>query len=469
LSFKNYPDLAKKAVVSPLYKKSDQLDKANYRPLSILTSTSKIIESVICEQINDYMYKFLSKDLAAYRKHYSCNNVLINCIEKWRKALDQNQNVGCVLIDLSKAFDSLPHGLLIAKLHAYGFTDESCKYIQDYLSERKQAVKIGNVIRNWQALKTGVPQGSITGPLLFNIFINDFMFQLQQLCDIYNYADDNTLSYSHSDPEVIKTRLEMASNVAITWFSQNYMKTNPSKFQAICFSRNNISLDLNICNTIIKTDKTVKLLGIELDNRLSFTQHVTTICKKAARQVNALYRISKDLDYDSKLKIYESFIMSNFIYCSAAYNNFNATNDRKIEKLNKRALRLVCNDYTCAYSELLARTGKFMLYVYRRFHIIEHVYKTLNSLALPIEPHFFEKVTATYNLCSDNELKLNNFNTITYGFKSVACQGPILWNNLPNHAKNMTDFQSFKTTIRECINLVNCECGSCLICLKDNI
>ena len=99
------------------------------------------------------------------------------------------------------------------------------------------------------------------------------------------------------------------------------------------------------------------------------------------------------------------------------------------------------------------------------------MYKTLNNLALPIEPHFFEKVTATYNLRNDNKLKQSNFNTITYGFKSIACQGPILWNNLPNHAKNTTDFHSFKTTIRKYINLVNYECGSCrpMICLNDNI
>jgi hypothetical protein len=109
-----YPDYVKKAIVSPLIKKSDQLDKANYRPLSILTSTSKLFEGVMCDQITNFMSEYLSNDLAAYRKHYSCNNVLINCIENWRKALDNNQNVGCILIDLSKAFDSLPHNLLIA-------------------------------------------------------------------------------------------------------------------------------------------------------------------------------------------------------------------------------------------------------------------------------------------------------------------------------------------------------------------
>ena len=161
--------------------------------------------------------------------------------------------------------------------------------------------------------------------------------------------------------------------------------------------------------------------------------------------------------------------MSNFIYCSVVYNNFNVTNDRKIEKLNKRALRLVCNNYTCSYSELLQLTGKYMLYVCRKYHVIEHVYKTLNNLALPIEPHFFERTTTNYNLRDDYKLKQPNFNSTTYGYRSIACQGPILWNKLPYDVKNAADFPSFKIQIRKCSVLSSCECGSCIICLKDNI
>ena len=211
---------------------------------------------------------------------------------------------------------------MIAKLHAYGFTNESCKYVLHYLSNRKQAVKIGNKTSNWSPLITGVPQGSLTGPQLFNIFINDFILLLSNTCTVYNYADDNTLSFSHADPVVIKAKLEEASSIAIKWFHDNYMKANPSKFQAICFSKSNLSMDIKIAQNTIKTEHNVKLLGVELDNKLSFIPHVTQICKKAARQVNAMCRISKNLDYDSKMKIYESFILSNFIYCSVVYNNF---------------------------------------------------------------------------------------------------------------------------------------------------
>ena len=184
---------------------------------------------------------------------------------------------------------------------------------------------------------------------MFNIFINDFILDLERVCDVYNYADDNTLSFSHTNPEVVKMQLEEASLQAIKWFDSNYMKANPSKFQAICISRNDMSINFQISDDCINTEKIVKLLGVHIDDKLNFSHHSSTICKKAARQINALQRICKHLDFYSKLKIYESFVASNFEYCSIVYNSFSNGQDRKVEELNKRALRLICNDYTSTY------------------------------------------------------------------------------------------------------------------------
>ena len=464
-----FPEYNKKAEVTPLYKKSDQLAKENYRPLSVLPSTSKIFEKVLCDQLLNFMSSYMSNDLSAYRKLYSCNNVLVKCIENWRKALDENCHVGCILIDLSKAFDSLPHGLLIAKLHAYGVSLEACSYIMNYLKNRRQAVKLGNVRSEWLNLKTGVPQGSIMGPLLFNIFINDFILDLKETCYVYNYADDNTLSYMHEDKQTVKNTLEKAAEKAITWFEVNYMKANPSKFQALCISRENAKLEFKINDNTIESDKIVKLLGIHIDDKLNFNHHLSLITKKAARQINALQRLCKYVDYDCRLRIYEAFVASNFVYCSIAYHTFSMAHDRKIEKLNERALRLVCNDYTNTYNNLLLRTNKKMLHVICKNNVVEFVFKVLNNLAPPLENTFFDKQISPYDMRDNFKLVQPSFNTVQYGKKSIRYQGPSLWNALPSHVKCLEDKASFKSELYKNDYFNHCECGVCLLCLRNSL
>ena len=157
------------------------------------------------------------------------------------------------------------------------------------------------------------------GPLwvlfFFNIFINDFLIETKKSCDVYNYADDNTLSYQHKDISVVKNNLEDVSKTAITWFNDNFMQANPSKFQALCISQENAKLELTIDGITIKSENVVKLLGIHIDDKLNFNHHLSLISKKAARQINALQRLCKFIDYEGKLRIYEAFVASNFVYC----------------------------------------------------------------------------------------------------------------------------------------------------------
>ena len=186
----NFPSVLKKADITPVHKKNETTLKNNYRPVSILPSVSKIFERNMYTDIDSYMEKFLSPRLCGFRKGHSTQHPLIVMIEKWRKALDKGHNAAAVLTDLSKAFDCMNHELLIAKLEAYGFSNSALNMVY-LIKGRSQKVNINGSFSSWMDIDTGVPQGSILGPLLFNIYINDLFYFLDD--EVTNYADDNSL------------------------------------------------------------------------------------------------------------------------------------------------------------------------------------------------------------------------------------------------------------------------------------
>ena len=191
-NYNSYPRSLKLADVTPIHKKDARTLMKNYRPVSLIPIVSKLFERDMYSQILAYIDTFLSPYLFGYRQGYSTEQCLIVMLEKWKKGLDGKKCACAILTDLSKAFDCLNHDLLIAKLYAYGFDKSALNFIYNYLKERKQRTKVNGAYISWQELKFGVPQGSILGPLLFNIFIND-MFYFIKDTNIANYADDNTL------------------------------------------------------------------------------------------------------------------------------------------------------------------------------------------------------------------------------------------------------------------------------------
>ena len=212
--------------------------------------------------------------------------MLIRLVEEWKSKLDNDFLIGSVFMDLSKAFDSIPHELIIAKLHAYGFDENALVLIHSYLKKRKQSVRINNVYSSFQHIISGIPQGSVLGPIIFNFCINDLFFFIEQ-ASLYNFADDNTLAcFSRSLPKLVKVLEEEASN-ALSWLDQNKMIANPNKFHALFVKKDQTDtsgINLDCLGQSIQSEESVKLLGVTLDYKLNFDPH--TVYQIFARKLH---------------------------------------------------------------------------------------------------------------------------------------------------------------------------------------
>ena len=248
ISHSIFPTSMKNAIITPAHKKGPKTSKDNFRPVSIMPNISKIYEGVMFKQMSEFFEPILSKYQCGFRKGFSAQHFLLGMLEKWKSAVDDKKTFGALLTDLSKAFDCLSHDLLIAKLNAYGFSLPALRLMQSYLTKRKQKTKINSEFSSWEEILFGVPQGSILGPLLFNIFLCDLFFVMNNV-DFASYADDNTPFFVGKDLDDIISKLQNASKTLFQWFNDNQMSSS-------------IKVNISIENQNISNSASEKLLGV---------------------------------------------------------------------------------------------------------------------------------------------------------------------------------------------------------------
>ena len=452
-----YPISLKVADVTPIHKSKEKFLVKNYRPVSLIPIVSKLFERNMFDQISSYIERFLSPYLFGYRKHHSTEQCLIIMIETWKQSLNNKGAAGAILTDLSKAFDCLNHDLLIAKLEAYGFGKAALKFIYDYLKDRKQRTKVNVAFSSWQELICGVPQGSILGPLLFNIFLNDLFLVIDET-KIANYADDNsTYTVKQTVDEMLKT-LEAETNTVLNWFKMNEMKSNDDKCHLIVINNNNTSVCLG--SEIIESSNSVELLGVTIDNNLKFIEHVSYLCKKGNQKLHALARISKYLCFEKRKLIMRTFIESQFNYCPLVWMFHNRTLNNKINRLHERALRIVYRNNELSFQELLDKDNSVTVHHRNLRKLAIEMYKVKHILSpLPMRELFVEHIN-THDLRNKRSWALPNPRTVNYGTETARYRGPKTWDLLPNGLKESESLEIFKRKIKNWIPQ-GCECRLC--------
>ena len=456
----HFPNELKLADVTPVFKKDDATSAKNYRPVSVLPAISKVYERIMQRQITSHIDQHLSKYLCGYRKGYNTQHALLSLIEKWKRVLDNKGYAGAILMDLSKAFDTLNHELLIAKLSAYGFSRESLNLVHSYLTNRWQRTKINESFSSWSELLQGVPQGSVLGPLLFNIYIND-LFWINDNTDVCNYADDTTYYACHQELETVLQRLEHDSLLAIEWFENNYMKLNSDKCHLL------ISGFKHQCHWVKIGDFKVweswheKLLGIDIDNDLKFSLHVSNICKKAHAKLSALGRISRFIPFEQRRILFKSFVESQFAYCPLVWMFHDRQINNKINRLHERALRMVYKDDVSSFEDLLEKDGDDSIHHRNLQSLAIELFKFNKGWSVGIMNDLFSK--REYHgpiLRKTIELEVPSVNTVYKGDDSLRHLGPLIWQIVPAHLKASFSLTEFKEGIK---NWVPRECP-CRLC-----
>ena len=437
-----FPAAFKFVDVTPVFKQDTGNPKDNYRPISILLVISKIFEKLICKQLSNHFNNIFSKFQCGFRKGLNAQHYLLLMIGKWKKAVDDNKAFGALLTDLSKAFDCICHGLLVAKLHAYGVALLALKMIQDYLLNQKQRTKVGSFYSTWENIISGVAQGTILGPLLFKIFLCDLFLEHKDCC-FTNYADATTpYVVANNTAEEIENLIIITQKL-FTWFPSNQMKVNHDKCHLLLRTQDEANIQIAI--TTIKCSKLKKLLGIVLDNKLKFYRHVENICQKASKTLNALAKMTNYMELPKRRILTKAFFKAQFNYSPTVWRFHNRSLNNKINRLHERCLRIIYKNKHSNFEELLVNDNSVSIHHNNIHTLATEMYKVANSMSPEIMNEILKlRENIHYSLRQFHNFLLIQFTVCLMVVNQYRIWDPKCENKYPSKLKIFTSLLGLK-------------------------
>ena len=356
-----FPDKFKIAKISPLIKKPNIFEIDNFRPISLLSSISKVVEKCVFNQLYAYFerQKLLYGSQYGYRKKHSTELACLELVDKVMHDLDRGETPICFFLDLSKAFDTLDHKILLHKLQYYGIQGISLAWFKSYLSNRVQFVEIDGIKSENKTIDTGVPQGSILGPLLFIIYMNDINSVTNKFESIL-YADDTSLSstlktFVSNKPDEISSNINKELKLIHEWLSANKLSLNVKKTKYMMFrypqkqNRHLPHLSISLNGHVLERVQHFDFLGLTIDETLSWKKHIDKIATKISKVIGLLTRCKRYLHSSVMMKIYNSLILSRINYGILCWG----FQTKRIYKLQKKALRVICKAKYNAHTDPL--------------------------------------------------------------------------------------------------------------------
>ena len=466
LEFGYLPPSLKTAVLTPLLKKPslDHEIFKNYRPISNLTVVSKIIEKVVAVPLHGYLLSnHLHEPLqSAYKPFHSCETALVRVHNDVMRAIDNRQCVILLLLDLSAAFDTVAHEILLNRFNSkFGISGTALKWFQSYFTGRTQSVLINGNKSQPRNLSCGVPQASVLGPILYLLYTAPLadLFRHHNL-QFHLYADDTQLNVSFStnnDLELTKAveRIELCLTDLDKWMSINKLKLNKEKTEFL-FIHSKFRLQHCLPSTCFGQDtvqpsQTVRNIGVTFDSTMSMLPHINTVCKSAFYHLRNLSRIRKFISTETAKTLVHAFISSKLDHCNSLLYNLPKYAVKKLQYVQNAAARLITFSSKFNHITPILKDLHWLPINERiKFKILILTFKALHDLS----PSYIQELISLYRpsrtLRSSTSLGLNptSYNLKSYGSRAFAVASPQLWNDLPEHIKNSDNLQTFKTRLK---------------------